>query len=78
MVKANGRKSTMHKIVTCTKVNINSTRRTAMECSLGKAGMFTKAITMMTREMASERCSGSMGLNMKGSGVKGSSMDKEK
>lgn len=78
MVKANGRKFTMHKIVTCTRVSTNSTRRTAMACSLGKVGMSTKAITMMMRETASERCSGSMVLNTKASGVKGSSMDKAK
>ena len=67
MVKANGGKATIPKLIIM-KVSIIWIKSMVMEYLIGKVETFTKAITRMMRGMDMEKCIGQMGQLIKESG----------
>ena len=60
------------------RVNIKMTRRTAKVSSIGQVVMFIKEDMRMTLDMDMEKCIGLMEVCIKGSGIKGFNMGKER
>ena len=60
-VKENGVSVSMRRTVTCTKVTMPMTRRTAWVSLSGSQATTTRDVTKMMRDMATERCTGRTG-----------------
>ena len=78
MVEANGRSCKMFKTVTVMTVSMRMIRKMDMVYLHGKVEMSTKEIIKTMKEMATEKCFGSMAHIIKVSGEEVSNMDKEK